>query len=56
MLELKREIEQYTAKDGTRKDAVKYYVEVALGTTILKVQLKPVDYTGREILDSILVK
>lgn len=51
-IELKYSVNQYTDKNGEVKQALNYYVEhPQLG---IKLQLKPNDYTGREILEAMV--
>lgn len=56
-LELKVERNEYKDKQGNDRVAYNYYVEVDAGVVgLLKVQLRPADYTGKEILDNVLAK
>ena len=50
-IELKYSVSNYTDRNGETKQALNYYVEHPdIG---IKLQLKPNDYTGREILESL---
>lgn len=52
-LELKNELKSYVAKDGTTKEVNNFYVVVDFGNGVsFRVQLRPTDYTGIEVLNS----
>lgn len=48
-LVLQYEVSNYV-KDGVKMNVKNYYVEVKSGDLTIKIQLKPIDYTGRSIL------
>lgn len=53
---LKVERNEYKDKQGNDRVAYNYYVEVEGGLITVKVQLRPADYTGKEVLDAVLGK
>lgn len=53
MLKLKTEFNSFRGNDGKQVEFTAYYVEVLHG---VKVYLKPVDKTGRQLLDLELSK
>lgn len=54
---LKYEINEYTDKNGEKRQAVNFFVEIDAGAVgMIKVQLRPTDYTGKELLEKVLVK
>ena len=55
-LDLKHEVKQYVAKNtGEVKEAINYYVDVPFGSVSIKVQVRPTDFTGQEILTNYFV-
>lgn len=52
VLKLNYEVNAYVDKNGEMKEALNYYVEHPV--LKIKIQLKPNDYTARELLNSMV--